>query len=418
MTAPPESRLLLTAAQVRTDPWSEAAVPAILIDSDSGRIITVGEQALASAHPSDPRQDYPGLTLCPSLIDCHVHLVFKADGSPGESVIGEPKEKLNERCLKHARTALRAGVTTLADQGGPLPETALVRAASYSHAGVYASLRIAGSPITTPREHMWYFGGEARGETEVRTLSARLLNQSADFIKIVATGGGTAGSKEYEPTFSISELAAAVDVANTADTFVAVHASSQEGIARALAAGCKLIHHCNFYRPDGSRKFDPGLAEQIAQQNVAVDPTLWVTQSLIDRLRDGLVAGGRAQQLELERTEKRWAEKLVDIAGLIAAGVRIVAGSDAGWQFAQFDETWCEVQALADAGLSPQEAYAASTTYAAESLQVADDVGRLHAGCYADLLVLRGDPTSDIRHLARPAAVYHHGSEVDRRKAA
>lgn len=405
--------LLVTGSRLVVDPWqSSDRAAAILIDQASGFIVALGRKALSCAPDDAARHDFEGGTLAPSLIDCHVHLALEAQGEPGETVLDREKAELYAIIESNAARALASGTTSIYDQGSPGSHVIEARETLSAAPARYPDVFLSGSPITRPHGHMWYFGGEAVDDEHIRRLAGDLVYRKADFIKIVASGGGTLGTNEFEPSFDAHSMRVAVEVAHSAGLPAMAHASCTESIARALQAGCDLIHHCNFYNSDGTRQFDGAVAETIAATGVSVDPTLWVTASFINRLRPLAEDGDETARAELQRAERHWAGKRTDFAGLMAAGVRIVAGSDAGWRHAHFGETWREVVALSDFGLPPEEAYAAATVYAAEVLGNATQSGRLAVGDTADLLVLPGDPREELSELGRPLAVYHRGQRV------
>ena len=403
--------LVVTGRRVLADPWTAVEPPVVLIGG-SGRVVAVGKKALAWASTGAIREDFPGGVITPSLIDCHVHVSFAADGSPGEATIDVSDTDLLNRAMSNVRRALAAGVTTIADQGGRRAITLEARVACRARAGTCPDLRVAGCPITVPRGHMWYFGGEANDAEGVQRLALYLINQGVDLLKVVTTGGGTAGSDEFSATFATDALRAAVAVAHEAGLPVASHASCIDGIRRSTEAGCDLIHHCNFYRQDGIRAFDSQLAEEMAAQQLVVDPTLWVTESRMLHFQELIHAGNTPARQEMQIMEERWAGKRTDVEGLIRAGVRLVAGSDAGWQYARFGETWREVIALANFGLTQMEALAAGTVYAADVLRIGHDTGSLWPGRWGDMLILAGDPTENLRHLESPRAVFRRGIRV------
>jgi imidazolonepropionase-like amidohydrolase len=402
-------QFLLTAAGAFADPWTEIRPAAILVDRSEGRILATGHRAVSRARQAPVPGAFVNGVLTAGLIDCHVHLVFSGDGSAGETTIPMSESELLDRALKHAREAFAAGVTTLADQGGPLSLSLAARGICDGSLVDYPNLIVSGPPITATREHMWYFGGETATDEDVSRLAERYIRSGVDFIKLVATGGGTYGSDEYSATLESSALQRAVGIVHKAGKIAAVHASSIEGIRRALEAGCDLIHHCNFYRPDGVRELDKGLARNIASRHVYVDPTLWVTESLGNALRSRADCGDKLAAQELQSTDSRWRAKRTDVVGLIEAGVRLVCGSDAGWQYAQFHETWREVVALANFGLSRRDALAAATVHAAAALKIDHMVGTLEPGKRADIACWPADPTADLDHLARPLAVIRAG---------
>ena len=96
------------------------------------------------------------------------------------------------------------------------------------------------------------------------------------------------------------------------------------------------------------------------------------------------------------------------------AGVRMTAGSDSPWGWYAPGEFVHEIRMLAEAGLSDQDAIVAGTAGAADSIGVGAVAGRLAPGRPADVLVVRGDPTRDVRALWNVLDVYQAGRRVER----
>jgi imidazolonepropionase-like amidohydrolase len=96
------------------------------------------------------------------------------------------------------------------------------------------------------------------------------------------------------------------------------------------------------------------------------------------------------------------------------AGVRYVAGTDAGWRFTPFDGLVTELELLQRAGAPAQDAIVAATSAAAAAMGIADQVGALREGLQADLIAVAGDPLEDLAALRRPAMVMLGGAVVTR----
>ena len=135
------------------------------------------------------------------------------------------------------------------------------------------------------------------------------------------------------------------------------------------------------------------------------------------RYRDDLAAGltptpeDVATHTELSRL---YDEKLDTVRRLHDAGVRLMAGSDSAWGYYRAGNSWLEMHALTDAGLSTTEALVAGTSGAAEAIAVGETVGRLAPGRDADILVVPGDPVADLDVLGRPLDVFLAGRRVRR----
>ena len=101
------------------------------------------------------------------------------------------------------------------------------------------------------------------------------------------------------------------------------------------------------------------------------------------------------------------------VAGLHHAGVRLVAGSDAGISAGKPHGVLPEsLIHLTDGGVSTADVIASATSIAAEACGLTGRKGRLVAGLDADLLLLDGDPLADITTLRNVEAVYLRGQRV------
>jgi imidazolonepropionase-like amidohydrolase len=92
------------------------------------------------------------------------------------------------------------------------------------------------------------------------------------------------------------------------------------------------------------------------------------------------------------------------------AGVRLIAGTDAGWRFTPFDALATEIALLCEVGVGMLDAIAAGTSAAAAAMGIDAATGSVRAGLAADLIAVPGDPTSDIAALGRPAFVMLGGA--------
>jgi imidazolonepropionase-like amidohydrolase len=96
----------------------------------------------------------------------------------------------------------------------------------------------------------------------------------------------------------------------------------------------------------------------------------------------------------------------------MAAGVRCVAGNDAGLPYTGFGQLWRELTTMVDGGMSPLQAIGAATSNAAQALHLTDTIGSIQPGKQADLIAVDGDPTRDINTLSRVRLVMRAGRIV------
>jgi imidazolonepropionase-like amidohydrolase len=276
-------------------------------------------------------------------------------------------------------------------------------------AGIVAGPRLVlcGRPLTITGGHCRPFGGETDGVEGMRLAARGLIKEGADFIKIMASGGGTPGTFPSRPAYETEELRAAIVEAQKFGKVASCHCTAAEAVTRALDAGVDHIEHCYFHGPDGAWREDPALAQRVADSGVYVTATLQTMEDwmLADRARTGI-----------EPDRDRHAETIRSMRRLHEAGVPLVAGNDAGWRDTGFDDFSRELELLAEVGLSPLEAIHAATGRAAVACQLSGIVGTLEPGCAADLLVVAGDPTQDLTALRTPTLVLQGGNVIiDRR---
>ncbi len=362
----------------------------VLLTIENGVITNVGP---AGTLPQGIVLDLGEYTVLPGLINMHTHIVMPGDGTPFAEWMELPDELLLLQAHRNVLTALETGVTTIRDCGGKGMLTFRLREAIRKGIVAGPRLVLSGRPLTITGGHCRYFGGEVDGPEEMRRAARQLLKEGADFIKIMASGGGTVGTYSQFPSFDVEEMRAAIHEAHAIGKRASCHCIATESISNAIDAGTDHIEHCSFMAPDTSQHYDEQIAHRVADAGVYVTPTLQVMAA-------GKMAAGN----------------LVNVRHLHELGVPIVAGNDAGWARTGFGDFYRELELLAQAGMTPLEAIHAATGRAAEACQLAGVIGTVATGCAADLLAVRGDPLTDLKALAAPDVVMQAGHIVfDRR---
>jgi imidazolonepropionase-like amidohydrolase len=288
-------------------------------------------------------------------------------------------------------------VTTVRDLGD-------IHGAVLSRRTQTSNVIASGTPLTTPGGHCCFLGGEVRGPDAVRRAVRDRVAQGADVVKVMASGGVlTPGTDTAGTQFTDEELAAAVDEAHEHGLPVTAHAHAHVAIWQALRAGVDGIEHCTSVTPSGAH-VDDELAAALAASGVAVCPTLG---------SDPAVFVPPEVLAMAERAGLTQAILQDGVARLSRAGVRIVAGSDAGIGPAKphglLPRT---LEEYVNSGMDPTAALAAGTVHAAEACGVPDRKGRVRPGFDADLLIVEGDPVLDITTLRHPVSVYLAGEPV------
>ncbi|MEV1157106.1 amidohydrolase family protein [Micromonospora chokoriensis] len=373
----------------------------VLVLLDGGRIADV-RLGRAEAPEGWPVREAPDGTLLPGLVDAHVHLCADAGPDALGRLADRAETDLDAVVEASLRAHLTAGITTVRDLGDR--RDAVLRWRGRGVRDDLPTVVAAGAPVTSIGGHCWALGGEASGVDGVREAVRLRAAAGADLVKVMASGGVfTPGTDTTRPQFTDQELAAAVNQAHDLGLPVTAHAHALSAVEQALRVGVDGIEHCTCVTATGARVPEE-LAERLAASGIAVCATLGTDPAVVTP-PEVVEMAARAGLSE--------AALRAGTATLHRAGVRLVAGSDAGLGPAKphgiLPETLVEYVAC---GISATAALTAATSVGAEVCGLGGRKGRVRPGFEADLLIVQGDPTSDITVLRRPLAVYRAGDLV------
>ncbi|MEV0700029.1 amidohydrolase family protein [Saccharopolyspora sp. NPDC050389] len=392
-------RLLITAERVLLGPAGHQVDDgAILIDENT--ILAVGPRPEVEAQAGSDvrRRDYPNHTILPGLINCHVHLALDAGSAPLEQYLATEDSDLLLGMAGRAQRAARSGVTTIRDLGDRQGLAFRLRDAIAR--GELSGPRIlaSGAPLTIPRGHCHFFGGEVSGEHEIRQHVRDMADRGADLIKVMASGGHITPESPpmWATQFSADELRIVVEEASNAGLPVAAHAHGSDAIAAAVDAGVSTIEHCTWLRSGGGG-YDQRdeVAKRMASQGVYACiawPPDW--RGFMERL-----GPERAEQI-IERF--LWMDEL---------GIRLVPGTDAGLRGSGFDDYVDALELYAHIGFPNAQIIEMTTATSAQALGIGASVGQLQPGYSADLIVVDGNPLVSLERLRHPQLVLAHGHE-------
>ena len=328
----------------------------------------------------------------PGLIDSHVHLAFDGGPNPAARMRSETDEQQLVLMLHSARDLLGVGVTTARDLGARAYLDVVVRDAIAAGLARGPRMVVAARPITVTGGHCWFMGGEADSDDELRRMVRTHHKRGADLIKVMSTGGFmTTGSAPWYAQFTRAQLAVIVEEAGRVDKPVAAHAHGIEGIHRAVEAGVTTLEHCSFVTETNERRFDEPLAARIAERGIFVCPTINVNAPYVAELT-GIVVGEHLKAMH-------------------EMGVRLIAGTDAGIDNTPHHQYVGGLEYLVTLGFRPADVLAMATTEAAAALGVDAITGRLAPGFDADLIVVDGDPSTDIAALGKLQRVIARGRD-------
>ncbi len=380
------------------DPVSGATI----VIGEDGRIERVGPEV---APPTGAAvMDVDGRTVMPGLIDCHVH--FMIDITPMHDLAQMPLSLKILQAADNARKTLDAGVTFVRDAGGtPLglklaAESGLIPAPRMKIAVSILSQTGGHGDFLLPSGLHFPMGMPVDGNLpewpstvcdgvgEVRKTVRATLRAGADVIKLCSSGGVLSPSDEPTSTqFNREEIAVMVYEAAAEGKTCMAHAQSTEGIRNSVECGVESIEHGVY--------MDESVIDEMRKRGTFLVPTLLPGETLFDLARE---KPGAVLPQSLRKAKEVFPYHRASFHMAVEAGVRIAMGTDAA--VCPHGENARELGLMVDGGMTPMQALVASTKTAAECIHADADVGTLETGKLADLLVVDGDPLSDIGVLA------------------
>ncbi|SNY28146.1 amidohydrolase family protein [Paractinoplanes atraurantiacus] len=349
--------------------------------------VIAGVQPASAAAPDGcPVTHLPVTTLLPGLIDAHSHLCGNDQPDALDRLPGLSADEIDQTIEAALAAQLAAGVTAVRDLGDH--QWSVVDRHRDRPRG--PAVVAAGPPITSPGGHCAAMGGEASGIDALRRAVRERAERGADLVKVMTSGGVmTPGTDIRACQFSLGELRAVVDEAHRLGLPVTAHAHALAAVEQCVAAEVDGIEHCSCLTA-GGMVTPPELAAAIAAAGIVVGPTLGHDLDALAALPPALMALAERVGVTLE-------QRLAQIGELHAAGVSFVSGVDSGINpVKRHGLLPTAIVELVAAGVTPAAALASATSKAAEVCGLADRTGRLRAGLQADLLIVDGDPTTDI----------------------
>ena len=407
--SPPDTTVIR--ADRLIDGTGAAPVPDAVLIVQVGKVrdVFAGRVAEGAVPPGATELHLPGCTVLPGLIDAHVHLNLPGNGVTLETAVRETDGVLVATSTLCAARALAAGITTVRDVGGARNTVFEARRALQLGHGAGARILACGQPITITGGHTWYFGGEADGADGLRLKVREMAKLGADFIKVMATGGGTLNTMSWLPSYSREELAALAEEAHRLGRKITAHCLCAEATDWVVEAGFDGIEHAGFIADRSGRQvFVPETAERVARSGIICTSTLAVGGFMLRALQ-AMEQRSPEDQAALERWLRLFDENLSQFGKMRAAGVTWVAGTDAGWRYTTIEGMPLELELMHQAGMPALEAITAGTGLAARVLGVDATVGTLRPGMIADVLVVAGNPLDDLARLGDVRLVLQGG---------
>ena len=389
---------------------------------DGNRIKAVGTEGTIAIPAGATVIDTNGYTVMPGIMDMHVHLMILGHGDYDHWDATYPSKFRDVIMPISAKELLMAGVTTARDLGAPLDDIVAVKKRINSGEIPGPRMFVSGPFLqksTTPLEakFRWVVNGPEDARRKVQTIVAG----GADVIKLID-----------QDQMTPEEVKAIVDEAHKNGKPVVAHAHRSDEIRQGLRAGVDCFEHTGlatkpayeddviqmirernatlYWTPtlEGLFLFEETKAnpERIDDQRLKNDLPPDIYKDVHDSLRD-------VSHLDYFRLVPRRIPMLpAKFKQLRDSGVTILVGTDSGIPLNfHFDSTWREMKTMADLGMPAMDVIRAATYWPAQFLKQ-PDLGTIAAGKLADVIVVDGDPLTDmtsmrhIVHVVKDGRVY------------
>ena len=368
---------------------------------DDNKITYAGPQSQVTFPNGTIEIDLKGKTLMPGLIEGHSHILLHPynETNWNDQVLKESPVERSIRATNHLKASLLAGITTMRDLGtegagysdvyikktieegiiiGPrllVSGPAIVATGAYGPKGFHDGVSV---PLGAE---------EASGDEVIQTVR-RQIGNGADFIKIYADYRWRPGENS-QPTFTLKEIEQMVETAKSTGRYVVAHASTPQGMRRAVLGGVETIEHGD----DGTLE----IFKLMKDKGVAFCPTI-AAGDAIERYK-GWNKGANPEP-------DRIVNKRNSFALALQSGVDIVFGGDVG--VFTHGENYRELELMVDYGMSPIKALQSASSVNARIFHL-DRLGHLKTGYLADIIAVEGNPTENIKAMEAVSFVMKNG---------
>jgi imidazolonepropionase-like amidohydrolase len=377
----------------------------VLVQGNRIKSITKGSSRFSSSSSMGGGQtviDGMGATLMPGLIDAHLHLSW--NNAPGIDPIQmmETEEHMLVT-MEMAKIVLDAGFTAGRGAAAAKPRLDVV-AKRFINEGRFPGPRYlaAGPEITTvgglgdaapshiPHEGL-NLGIVVSGPEEIRRTVRTLIKYGVDSIKLNLSGEEITGMGAEETPMSEEEVAMAVQEARCRNKVLSAHARSSGSVKQCVRHGIQNIYHASFADEEALDMLEANKDKHFVAPGLA-----WLIQTSRGAAEWGIKPGTpvtMAYERELEHAVETCRK-------MHKRGIRVLIGGDYGFAWTPQGTNAKDLEYFVEfLGFSPMEAILAGTKYGGQIMGMGDELGQIKQGYLADMLLVDGDPISNVRVL-------------------
>ena len=348
------------------------------------------------------RIDGRGMTLMPGLIDAHLHLSW--NNAPGiDPIQMMPLEEHVINCIEMAKILIDAGFTAgCGAAAAKMRLDVVIRDAINAGKCPGPRYTAAGPEITSvgglgdtslphiPHEGL-NLGIVVSGPEEMRRTVRELIKWGVDTIKINLSGEEITNMPAKANQFSDDEIAMAVNEGKRRGKKLAAHARSKESVMKCVEFGIDFIFHASYTDDEVLDKLEAAKDKHFVAPGLA-----W----LINTARNAAEYGIKPGTPITEAYERELEAAVESMQKMHRRGIRVLIGGDYGFAWTPHGTNAKDIEYFVDmVGMSPMEAIQAATRYGGEIMGMGHELGMIREGYLADLLLVDGDPVSNVRVL-------------------
>ena len=364
------------------------------------RILRVGRGARAIPAVGAAVIDGAGATLMPGMVEAHTHFSWN-DSATLDGIQRMPLEEHVLWSADVARRYLEAGFTSCVGAACAKPRLDVVTRNAINqgmipgprYLAASQEITVAGALGDETLPHLPFpefsFGVVVSGPEEMRRAVRMFLKYGVDTVKLNLSGDNFVPGAPAETTWMTDEeVAVAVSEAKMRGKRVSAHARSCESIKQAMRHGVEIVYHASFADEEALDMLEA------KKDRIFVAPGIGILVAMLEHAAPYGITRQNAIDMGYEIELAAAAESLKKMH---KRGIRVLPGGDYGFAFTPHCQNARDLEYFVKyLGMTPMEAIVSTTRLGAEIMMQGSELGQIKDGCLADILLVDGDPLSNL----------------------
>lgn len=364
---------------------------------EGNRIEAVGDDPAPKGRAGAQVVDCAGRTLMPGLVEAHAHLSWPSSVGRIINAMTLPPEEHLLVTARNAKVTLEAGFTS-AYSAGSLGSRFEIALREEINGGWLPGPRLRASSLERLPDGALGMTSEGarerRGPEAMRAYVRDMAKAGVDSIKfLLSSDDAFAPNGSQTITYTEDEVAAIGDEARNCGVWLACHAQAAEAVKLAVKHGFRIVYHCSYADEEALDLLEAKKEQIFVAPAIGLMYTRTYEAEAFGVTRSGPKNLGAA--VHLERMQALYPK-------MRKRGIRVLPGGDYGFPYNPIGTNARDLEWFVKLlGYTPTEALVAATRLGGE-LMGREPLGQLRPGYLADLLLVEGDPTEDVRLLQDP----------------